>query len=114
MQNVKGLDAQFEWFGLWKNEVLKTAGPEKGQYIIDNALYAISTGANDWVNNYYLNLNLQNKYTPEKYIDFLVGNLKKYTLVTTRTINSVLVPMTLLTRYMSEAHKRLLCCAGAV
>lgn len=78
--NVKGLNVQYEWFKNWKAEVLSLAGPERGNFIISNALYALSTGTNDWVNNYYLNLPLQQKYPEDKYIDFLVENIRKYTL----------------------------------
>jgi len=81
VQNVKGLNVQYEWYKNWKAEVLSLAGPERGNFIINNALYALSTGTNDWVNNYYLNLSLQKKYPTDKYIDFLVQNIRKYVLV---------------------------------
>ena len=80
-QNVKGLDAQFEWFKNWKTEVLSVAGSEKGNFIISNALYAISTGTNDWVNNYYVNLHLQSEYPKDKYVTLLVDSVRTYTMV---------------------------------
>lgn len=78
--NVMGLDGQFVWYNNWKAEVLKLAGPERGNFIISNALYAISTGTNDWVNNYYLNLPLQDKYPADKYTTLLTGYIRKYTM----------------------------------
>lgn len=78
--NVKGLNVQYEWYKNWKAEVLSLAGPERGNFIINNALYAISTGTNDWVNNYYINIPLQQKYNPDQYSDFLVQNIRKYVL----------------------------------
>lgn len=76
--NVKGLDTQFLWYKNWKNEVLSLVGPEEGNNIISNALYIFSTGANDWVNNYYLNPILMKKYTPDAYITLLIGLAKSY------------------------------------
>ncbi|KAG0591693.1 hypothetical protein M758_1G226100 [Ceratodon purpureus] len=78
--NVMGLDTQLEWYNNWKTEVLQLAGPTRGNFIISNALYAISTGTNDWVNNYYLNLHLQNEYPPDKYTTLLVENVRNYTM----------------------------------
>jgi hypothetical protein len=78
VQNVKGLATQLIWFRNWKAEVLNVAGPEKGNFIISNALYAFSTGTNDWVNNYYINPPLQKQYTPEQYTAFLLGEARKY------------------------------------
>ena len=79
MQNVKGLDTQLIWLQNWKAEVLGVAGPERGNFIISNTLYAISTGTNDWVNNYYVNPHLQANYpSSELYTAFLLGEAQKY------------------------------------
>jgi phospholipase/lecithinase/hemolysin len=78
--NVMGLDTQLEYYNNWKKEVVKVAGPERGNFIISNALYAISTGTNDWVNNYFVNLHLQSLYSTDKYTTILVGNIRKYTM----------------------------------
>jgi hypothetical protein len=80
-----GLDTQLEYYNNWKKEVVKVAGPERGNFIISNALYAISTGTNDWVNNYFVNLHLQSLYSTDKYTTILVGNIRKYTMVCATT-----------------------------
>ncbi|KAG0580985.1 hypothetical protein KC19_4G215700 [Ceratodon purpureus] len=76
--NVVGLATQMIWFQNWKAEVLSVAGPVKGDFIISNALYAISTGVNDWVNNYYISPALQRQYTPDQYTTFLLREARKY------------------------------------
>ncbi|XP_024382012.1 GDSL esterase/lipase At5g03820 [Physcomitrium patens] len=78
--NVVGLTKQFEWFKSWKAEVLSLAGPKRGNFIISNALYAFSTGSNDWVNNYYINPPLMKKYTPQAYTTLLLGFVEQYTM----------------------------------
>ena len=82
MQNVKGLKDQLGWYKNWKNEVVSLVGPKKGDYIIKNALYVISTGANDWINNYYLNPILQKEYDKETYTTFLIGKARAFLQVT--------------------------------
>ncbi|XP_024366401.2 GDSL esterase/lipase At5g22810 [Physcomitrium patens] len=76
--NVKGLTDQFVWYKNWKAEVLSLVGPEKGNFIISTSLYIFSTGANDWVNNYYLNPVLMKKYNTDEYITFLIGLARGY------------------------------------
>lgn len=81
VQNVKGLTTQFSWFKNWKNEVVSLVGQEKGNYIVGKALYVISTGSNDWVNNYYINLELMNKYSTDTYTTFLIDLVGSYVKV---------------------------------
>lgn len=81
VQNVKGLTDQFVWYKNWQAEVISVAGPERGKYIISNALHAFSTGSNDWVNNYYLNPNLMSKYTPTTYTTLLLQQVRNYVQV---------------------------------
>lgn len=88
-QNVVGLTKQFEWFKSWKAEVLSLAGPKRGNFIISNALYAFSTGSNDWVNNYYINPPLMKKYTPQAYTTLLLGFVEQYTMVGVSRITSL-------------------------
>lgn len=70
-----------QWYQNWKAEVLNVAGSQKGNYIIANALNVISTGTNDWVNNYYLNSPLRKQYTPDQYTTMLLGLVRKHVQV---------------------------------
>lgn len=78
MQNVKGLNAQLGWYKNWKNEVVSLVGQEKGDFIVKNSLIVISTGTNDWVNNYYLNPLLSKKFTEDEYATFLIGKARTF------------------------------------
>lgn len=77
-QNVKTLGEQLRWFPNWQKEVISVAGQERGDYILKKTLYIISTGANDWVNNYNLSPSLQKQYNQEAYTTFIVGEARKY------------------------------------
>lgn len=83
---MKGITSQIEWYKNWKAEVLSVAGPEKGNYIIKNALNIISTGTNDWVNNYYLSSNLQKQYTTDQWTAKLIGLARNHIQVRTYNI----------------------------
>lgn len=86
---MKNLGDQLAWYQNWKNEVKSLVGEEKGAYIIKNALNIVSTGANDWVNNYYLNPLLQKKYTPETYTTFLIGEARSYIQVPNHFVQKI-------------------------
>jgi len=76
--NVKGMNAQLEWFKDYYQQVLSLAGEQNGEDIITNALYVIGTGSNDYVNNYFLNPFLMANYSLDQYQTFLLGNAKGY------------------------------------
>lgn len=55
-------------------KILKAyAGEKKGKHIIREALYLISLGTNDFLENYYTLPHRRLQYTVEKYQDFLLG-----------------------------------------
>lgn len=83
VQNVKTTGEQIEWTSNWYKEVRSLVGQERGDYIIKNTLHIISTGANDWVNNYYVNPTLLKQYTPETYTTFIIGKARAYIQVLT-------------------------------
>lgn len=78
MQNVKSFGDQLEWFTKWQKEVVSLVGQERGEFIINNTLCITSTGANDYVNNYYLFQVLRTRFTPEEYTTFLLGKARAY------------------------------------
>jgi phospholipase/lecithinase/hemolysin len=52
LQNVKTLDNQVEWFKSYINEVISLVGEENGNTLISDALYFVSTGANDYIDHF--------------------------------------------------------------
>jgi hypothetical protein len=54
LQNVKTLDNQVEWFKSYKNEVISLVGEENGNKLISDALYFVSTGANDYIDHFLI------------------------------------------------------------
>ncbi|CAK9868038.1 unnamed protein product, partial [Sphagnum jensenii] len=76
--NVKGMNAQLEWFKDYYQQVVSLAGEQNGDDIIRTALYAIGTGTNDFLNNYFFNPALMANYSLDQYQAFLLGNAKGY------------------------------------
>ncbi|CAM6030435.1 unnamed protein product [Sphagnum balticum] len=52
--NVKTFDNQVEWFKSYKNEVISLVGEENGNTMISDALYFVSTGANDYIDHFLI------------------------------------------------------------
>jgi len=78
VQNVKSFGEQLVWYKNWTKEVMSLVGQKRGEFIVKNSMHIICTGANDWVNNYYLNPVLMEKFTPEAYTTFLIGIARSY------------------------------------
>ncbi|CAM6097359.1 unnamed protein product [Calypogeia fissa] len=69
------LSTQIEWTSQWMGNVTELVGPTSAQTIIEEAIYVISTGSNDWINSYYTNPLLQAKYNREQYHSLILGTV---------------------------------------
>ncbi|KAL3684529.1 hypothetical protein R1sor_002551 [Riccia sorocarpa] len=65
--NLNSFGKQIDQLREYKNELIAMVGQSRADYIISNALYLISTGANDYTLGYYSNPMLQEKYTVSQY-----------------------------------------------
>jgi hypothetical protein len=72
------MNAQLEWFKDYYQQVVSLAGEQNGDDIIRTALYAIGTGTNDFLNNYFFNPAVMANYSLDQYQAFLLGNAKGY------------------------------------
>ncbi|KAG8656441.1 GDSL esterase/lipase APG [Manihot esculenta] len=66
------LSQQFQYFMEYKSKLAKVAGSNKSESIIKDALYLLSAGSSDFLQNYYVNPLLNKVYTPEQYGSSLV------------------------------------------
>lgn len=71
-QNVLTLWKQLEYFKDYKTKLAEYLGPIKANSIVSEALYVVSIGTNDFLENYYLLPDRPSEYSVGKYEDFLV------------------------------------------
>ncbi|KAF2301098.1 hypothetical protein GH714_020186 [Hevea brasiliensis] len=67
------LSQQLHYFKEYKSKLAKVAGCNKSASIIKDALYLLSAGSSDFLQNYYVNPLLNKLYTPDQYGSLLVG-----------------------------------------
>ncbi|BBN17248.1 hypothetical protein MPTK1_7g13040 [Marchantia polymorpha subsp. ruderalis] len=79
--NVIPLSQQMVWIKDWQRQVTDQVGPARAATIFEEGIFVVSTGSNDYVNNYYLNILLQEKYNQDQYrtllLDCTIGLLKE-------------------------------------
>lgn len=74
-QNVVPISRQIQWFRQYKVQLEGTIGKSEARRILDSALYVVSSGSNDFVNNFYINLNLRRRYNVSQYMDLISGRI---------------------------------------
>ncbi|KAJ7534764.1 hypothetical protein O6H91_12G003000 [Diphasiastrum complanatum] len=70
--NVIPLSTQLQYFKEYQKKLAAVVGADNAKHLLSNAAYVISTGSNDYVNNYYLNLRLQAEYNGTQYQNFII------------------------------------------
>lgn len=60
-------------FKEYQAKLAKVAGNEKAASIIKDALYLLSAGSGDFLQNYYINPYVNKVYTPDQYGSMLIG-----------------------------------------
>lgn len=73
LQNVIPLWREVEYYKEYQNKLKAYMGDTKANSIISEALYIISLGTNDFLENYYTLPDTRSKYTVDQFQDFLVG-----------------------------------------
>lgn len=72
MQHAIPLSQQLEFYKEYQHKLSRVAGTSKASSIISGALYIVSTGASDFVQNYYINPHLYETRSPDQFSSFLV------------------------------------------
>ncbi|XP_071711244.1 GDSL esterase/lipase APG-like [Rutidosis leptorrhynchoides] len=67
------LSSQLQYYKEYQSKLAKVAGSSKSASIIKDALYLISAGNSDFVQNYYVNPFINKVYTADQYGSYLVG-----------------------------------------
>jgi hypothetical protein len=79
-QGVIPLWREVEYYKDYQKKLkdLEYAGEEKANEIIREALYLVSIGTNDFLENYYIFPNRQSQFTIRQYEDFLIGIARNF------------------------------------
>lgn len=72
LQGVLPVRKQLEYFLHYKIQLSELMGKEKADEIIKNALFVLSMGTNDFIQNYYLEPTRSKQYTIEAYQNYLI------------------------------------------
>uniref|UniRef100_A0A2N9EI90 GDSL esterase/lipase APG n=1 Tax=Fagus sylvatica TaxID=28930 RepID=A0A2N9EI90_FAGSY len=67
------LSQQLEYYKEYQTKLSKVAGSKKAASIIKDAIYILSAGNSDFLQNYYVNPFINKVYTPDQYSSILVG-----------------------------------------
>lgn len=62
----------------YQNKIVGIAGKSNASSIISGALYLISAGSSDFVQNYYINPLLYKVYTPDQFSDLLIQSYTSF------------------------------------
>ncbi|KAI4355563.1 hypothetical protein L6164_004323 [Bauhinia variegata] len=72
------LSQQLNYFKEYQGKLAKVAGSSKANSIVKEALYILTAGTSDFVNNYYVNPWINKAYTPDQYGSLLVGSFQSF------------------------------------
>ncbi|KAH1048106.1 hypothetical protein J1N35_038890 [Gossypium stocksii] len=72
------LSQQVEYFKEYQAKLAKVAGSSKSASIIKDALYVLSAGSGDFLQNYYVNPLVNHAYTPDQYGSFLIDAFTRF------------------------------------
>ncbi|XP_062152443.1 GDSL esterase/lipase At2g42990-like [Alnus glutinosa] len=76
--NVIPMWKELEYYKDYQNKLRAYLGKEKANEIFSEALYLMSLGTNDFLENYYIFPTRQSQFTIKQYQDFLVGLSEKF------------------------------------
>ncbi|TKY48228.1 GDSL esterase/lipase APG [Spatholobus suberectus] len=72
------LSQQLKYYKEYQGKLTKVAGRKKAALIVKDALYILSAGSSDFVQNYYVNPLINKAFTPDQYSGYLVGAFSSF------------------------------------
>ncbi|KAI5075630.1 hypothetical protein GOP47_0009706 [Adiantum capillus-veneris] len=76
--NVLTMNQQLELFKEYKNKLAAEVGSTNATSIVSDALYVVSAGNSDFLQNYYINLRLRRLYTPTQFSQIVLNLQTKF------------------------------------
>ncbi|XP_061341558.1 GDSL esterase/lipase At5g45950 [Gastrolobium bilobum] len=77
VSSVLPVSKQLEYFEHYKIRMRKLVGEERAEFIIRNALYVVSMGTNDFLQNYFLEPTRPSQFSLENFQNFLLSRMSK-------------------------------------
>lgn len=77
--NAISLTQQLQYFQQYQSKVEKSVGRANVSTIVSKALYVVSAGASDFVQNYYVNPQLLKQFTVPQFVEFLLQKFSAFT-----------------------------------
>ena len=74
MQHAIPLSQQLEYYKQYQSKLSKIAGKSQASSILSGALYIVSAGSSDFVQNYYINPYLNKFMSPDQFSSILIDN----------------------------------------
>nr|GEX31980.1 GDSL esterase/lipase At5g45950 [Tanacetum cinerariifolium] len=78
VSNVLTLSHQLKYFAHYKRNLSMNIGANKAAESINNAVFVLSMGTNDFLQNYYVEPTRSSQYTIDQYEDYLVSLFQGY------------------------------------
>lgn len=78
LQHAVPLSKQLEYYKEYQIKIVGIAGKANASSIISGAIYLISAGSSDFVQNYYINPLLYKSYTPDQFSDILIQSFANF------------------------------------
>jgi len=75
------LSQQLKYYKEYQSKLSKIAGSKKAASIIKGALYILSGGSSDFIQNYYVNPLINKVVTPDQYSAYLVDTYSSFVKV---------------------------------
>lgn len=72
LTNVLSFSKQIELLLRYKIELKKMVGEKRGEQTVKNAVFVISAGSNDFIQNYYVEPTRSKQFTVEQYVEYLM------------------------------------------
>lgn len=79
------MSQQLKYYKEYRSKLAAVAGRRQARTILAEALYVVSTGTGDFIQNYYHNASLSARYDVDRYCDLLVSIFSGFADVSTLT-----------------------------
>ncbi|XP_050214988.1 GDSL esterase/lipase At5g22810 [Mercurialis annua] len=72
------LTLQLQYYKDYQKKMMRIAGPSNASAIISEAIYLLSAGSSDFVQNYYINPLFNKRFTPDQFSDILIQSYSHF------------------------------------
>lgn len=98
LQHAISLSQQLQYYKEYQAKLANVAGVTKAGTILKGALYVVSFGSSDFLQNYYVNPFVNKVYTPDQYSSYLTGIFQSFIKVLHIILPFVVIYVTVKTK----------------